>query len=146
MINKDPLLFMTGDKSNNLCKVSKDNYNNLLQEKITKSYKKSNVALINNIKKETKAMATELKLNGRIDQFNQRGAFFTLKDHKVNFQNDPKCSLINLAKTIIGIISKHYLELNNNKIRAKTHMNQWHSTKSFVIGLKQSKIRTKVIL
>ena len=69
MINKDPLLFMTGDKSNNLCKVSKDNYNNLLQEKITKSYKKSNVALINNIKKETKAMATELKLNGRIDQF-----------------------------------------------------------------------------
>ena len=69
MINKDPLLFMSGDKSNNLCKVSKDNYNNLLQEKITKSYKKSNVALINNIKKETKAMATELKLNGRIDQF-----------------------------------------------------------------------------
>ena len=69
MINKDPLLFMPGDKSSNLCKVSKDNYNNLLQEKITKSYKKSNVALINNIKKETKAMATELKLNGRIDQF-----------------------------------------------------------------------------
>ena len=69
MINKDPLLFMPADKSNNLFKVSKDNYNNLLQEKITKSYKKSNVALINNIKKETKAMATELKLNGRIDQF-----------------------------------------------------------------------------
>ena len=69
MINKDPLLFMPGNKSNNLCKVSKDNYNNLPQEKITKSYKKSNVTLINNIKKETKAMATELKLIGRIDQF-----------------------------------------------------------------------------
>ena len=34
MINKDPLLFIPADKSNNLYKVSKDTYGKLLQDKI----------------------------------------------------------------------------------------------------------------
>ena len=85
MINKDPLLFIPADKSNNLYKVSKDTYSKLLQDNITKSYKKSNVILINNINEEAKVIAAELKLDDRIEQFNQREAFVTLKDHKVNF-------------------------------------------------------------
>ena len=124
MINKDQLLFIPADKSNNLYKVSKDTYSKLLQDNITKSYKKYNVSLINNINKEVKVIAAELKLDDRIEQFNQRDAFVTLKAHKVNFQNDPKCRLINPAKSEIGIISKHYLELINNKIRERTQMNQ----------------------
>ena len=98
-------------------KISKDTYNKLLQDNITKSYKKFNVTLITKINKEAKTIATELKLDDKIEQFNQREAFVTLKDHKVNFKNDPKCRLINPAKWEIGIISKHYLELVNNKIR-----------------------------
>ena len=118
MIKKDPLLFIPVDKSNNLCKVSKDTYIKLLQDNITKLYNKSNVTLINNINK-AKVIAAELKLDNRIEQFNQHKVFVTRKDHKVNFQNDPKCRLINPAKSEIGIISKHYLELINNKIREK---------------------------
>ena len=98
-------------------KISKDTYNKLLQDNITKSYKKFNVTLITKINKEAKTIATELKLDDKTEQFNQREAFVTLKDHKVNFKNDPKCRLINPAKWEIGIISKHYLELVNNKIR-----------------------------
>ena len=124
MINKDPLLFIPADKSNNLYKVSKDTYSKLLQDNITKSYKKSNVTLINNINKEAKAIVSELKLDDEIEQYNQREAFVTLKDHKANFQINPKCRLINPAKSEIVIISKHYLELVNNKIREKIQMNQ----------------------
>ena len=109
MINKDPLLFITADKSNILYKVTKDTYSKLLQDNITKSYKNSNVSVINNVNKEAKVMAAELKLGDRIEQFNQREAFVTLKDDKVNFQNDPKYRLINPANSEIGIISKHYL-------------------------------------
>ena len=85
------------------------------------------LTLINNINNEAKAIAAELKNDDRIEQYNQREAFVTLKDHKVNFQNDPKCRLINPAKLEIGIISKHYVELINNKIREKTQMNQWRN-------------------
>ena len=98
-------------------KISKDTYNKLLQDNFTKSYKKFNVTLIKKINKEAKTIATELKLDDKTEQFNQREVFVTLKDHKLNFKNDPKCTLIKHAKWEIGIISKHYLEFINNKIR-----------------------------
>ena len=63
---------------------------------------------------------------------------------KVNFQNDPKCWLVNPAKSEIGIISKHSLELINNKIREKTQMNQWRNTKSVIEWFKAIKNKSKI--
>ena len=37
LINEDPLLFIPADKTNNLYKLSKDNYNKLLTDNIPKS-------------------------------------------------------------------------------------------------------------
>ena len=56
-INEDPFLFVPADKTNNLYKLSKDNYNKLLTENIIKSYKKTNTAAINNINKEANCIA-----------------------------------------------------------------------------------------
>ena len=67
----------------------------------------------------------------------------TLTDHKVSFQNDPKCRLINPSKSEIGVISKHYLELINSKIREKTQMNQWRNTKSVIEWFKAIKNKSK---
>ena len=64
MINKDPLLSIPADKSNNLYKVSKDTYSKLLQDNIKKSNKKSNIILIHNINKEEKP--SQLSLNWTI--------------------------------------------------------------------------------
>ena len=47
------------------------------------------MTLINNINKETITITAELKLDGSIEQFNQREVFVTFKDHKVNLKNDP---------------------------------------------------------
>ena len=105
--------------------------------------KKYNIALIDNINKEAKTIASELKLDDRIEQFNQRKAFVTLKYHKLNFKRDPKCRPINPAKSEIGIISKHYLELTNNKIREKIQVNQWRNTKSVIEWFKAIKSNCK---
>ena len=83
-----------------------------------------NKAVINNIKKEVKCIAERLHLDERIEQFNQRESFATLKDHKENFQNSTKCILLNPAKCEIGIISKHYIEKINSNIRKTTNTNQ----------------------
>ena len=80
-INEDPLLFIPADKTNNLYKLSKDNYNKLLTDNITKSYKKINTAAINT-NKEAKCIAERFHLDDRVEQFNQRKAFVTLKDHQ----------------------------------------------------------------
>ena len=144
MIIKDPLLFIPADKSNNLYKVSKETNGKLLQDNITKSYKKSNATLINNINKEAKTITAELILDDRIEQVNQREAFVTLKGHKVNFKNKPKCRIINPTKPEIGIISKH-LNLLTKKNREKTQMNQCRDTKSFTEWFKASKSKSYFI-
>ena len=105
-INEDPLLIIPADKTNNLYKLSKDNYNQLLTDNITKSYKKTNTAAINNTNKEAKRIAERLHLDDRVEKFNQREAFVTLKDHKENFLNNPKSRLLNPSKFEICIISK----------------------------------------
>ena len=68
----------------------------------------------------------------RIESYPNRQAFITLKDHKEDFINRPKCRLINPAKPEIGKISKHHLDEINSAIRSKTKLNQWRSTASVI--------------
>ena len=143
IINKDLLLFISADKSNNLYKISKYTYSKLVQDSITKSYKKSNVTLINNINKEAKIIVAELKFNTEQKKLNQRKAFVTLKDRKVNFKNEPKCRLINPAMSKIGILSKYYLELISSKIRKKSQVNQWRNNKSVIEWFNPIKNKSK---
>ena len=48
----------------------------------------------------------------------KREAFISLKDHKENFQNNPKCRLINPAKSDSGKISKPILDKLSTKLRS----------------------------
>ena len=73
---------------------------------------------------EAKSIAKKLQLDGRIEQFTNKKSYVTLKDHKENFENNPKCRLINPAKTEIGITSKHHLEKIKSNIRENTGLNQ----------------------
>ena len=59
----------------------------------------STVAKIN---EEAKAIASKLKFDDRVERFPTRKAFITLKNHKPNFNNDPKCRFNNPAKSEIG--------------------------------------------
>ena len=135
-INEDPLLFIPAEKTNNLYKLFKDNYNKLLTDNITKSYEKRNTAAINNISKEAKCIAERLHLDDRVEKFNQRESFVTLNDHKENFQNNPKCRLLNPAKYEIDIISKHYIGKINSNIRKTTNINQWQNTQTVITWFK----------
>ena len=78
----------------------------------------SNITVaINNTNKEAKCIAERLHLDDRVEQFNQREAFVTLKDNKEHFQNNPKSRLLNPAKSEISIITKHHIEKINSNIR-----------------------------
>ena len=100
-------MFVPADKTNNLYKISTDQYTKLLTENITKSYKKNTQSSVTKINKEAKQIADNLDLSNRVEKYAQRDAFITLKDHKDYFKNHPKCRLINPAKSEIGIISKN---------------------------------------
>ena len=58
--------------------------------------------------------------------------FFTLNDHKGNFQNQPTVRLINPAKNEIGRISKVILDKINSSLIKRLKVNQWKNTQSVI--------------
>ena len=91
---------------------------------------------MNDTNKQAKIIATKLYLNKRIETFLNRRLFITLKDHKGNFNYNPKCRLINPAKSEIGKISKFYRDKINQNIRRKSKLNQWRSTSTVILWYK----------
>ena len=59
-------------------------------------------------------------------------AFISLKDHKPNFQNNPKTRLLNPAKNELRRISKVILDKINKQLKAALNVNQWQSTNEVI--------------
>ena len=131
-VGKSKKAFIPADKTRNMYEMDKATYDKLLQENITKSYKKTTNETVNNINKEAKKIATELGIQDRTTSFPMNQSFVTLKDHKENFENAPKCRLINPAKSTIGRVSKEILERVNNELRRSTNVQQWRNTQSVI--------------
>ena len=74
----------------------------------------------------------ELGLQSKVECYAERDAFITLKDHKDNFANNPKCRLINPAKSEIGLISKQHLEEIISDVKQKLSVNQWRQTSAVI--------------
>ena len=62
----------------------------------------------------------------------KREGFISLKDHKENFQNNPKCRLIDLAKSDSGKISKSILDKLNTKLGSILNANQRRNTQNVI--------------
>ena len=90
----------------NVYEIDPDKYNELLRNSIHTHYKKADDMTERNINLEAKLIAENLEISDRVDIMSRNEAYITLKDHKENFQNNPKVRLINPAKTQIGNISK----------------------------------------
>ena len=125
-------IFVAADKSRNICQMEKEQYNKLLHENITKTYKKTNKNRINAINKTAKKIASDLELEDRIDKMQESECYITIKDHKEDFPNKLSCRLINPSKSDIGKVSKQILDKINSNIRASTEINQWQNSKSVI--------------
>ena len=58
-----------------------------------------------------------------MEQYTDKPAYVTLKDHKDNFKTKLLCRLINPAKSEIGIVSKIKLEKLNKELVNKVKCN-----------------------
>ena len=67
-----------------------------------------------------------------LDINEESNCFFTLKDHKENFQNNPTVRLINPAKNEIGRISKVILDKINSSLIKQLKVNQWKNTQNVI--------------
>ena len=91
---------------------------------LTKSYCKADEQSVNSVNQELNDITTKLDIGDRIETTARQQAFISLKDHKENFQNNPKCRLLNPAKNNLGLISKQILDRINSCITSQTNVNQ----------------------
>ena len=129
-LKNEERLFVKADKSTNVYKLDAPEYNRLLNDNITKTYKKAEKKKLNVINDEARSVTRALNIDDRVELIATNDAFITLKDHKENFANNPTCPLINPSKTELGRISKRILEVINSKLVRATKVNQWKNTSS----------------
>ena len=101
-----------------------ENYDKMLRDNIKANYKKTDTPTISHINTEAEYIAEKLKLADRVEKYPSNQALITIKDHKPNFPNNPKCRLINPAKSNLGRISSRLLNEFNETIRKKSGLQQ----------------------
>ena len=103
------------DKTSNLYKVPKEQYEKLVNNAITTSYKKINKKAQHQINSQGKNILKNKEVIKRMFVKGKQNCFITLKDHKPNFQNYPTVRLLNPAKNELGRINKNILDKINVK-------------------------------
>ncbi len=131
-INSSPNIFVFADKTRNIYETPLDTYNKLMHDNITKTYKHGSEGTISQIDDELKHISNNLGIGDRIEQMKKREAFISLKDHKENFENNPKCRLINPTKSESGKLSKIILDKINSNLRKIPNLNQWKNTQNVI--------------
>ena len=129
-IKSETKVFAAADKTTNFYKTEPEDYLNLFENNLTKDYKKSDEKTVSDIEKGDIEITRRLDIDDRVFETTKRQAFVTVKDHKDNFRNNPKCRLLNPTKLELGKISKKITERINTVVREKTGFNQWKNTKS----------------
>ena len=114
-------------------------------ESISKTYRKTNNKAYNSINKEAKAIAEGFEIGDRVDCLAKTNTFITLKDHKENFRSNPKCRLINPAKSEIGKVSELFIENINTKVRELSSVNQWRDSDAVINWFQNIKNKNKCI-
>ena len=112
------------DKTSNMYRLTKEEHNKLLRNAITPKYKKTNTKIKDKINKKGKEILKNKEALHRLYINEGSNFFFTLKDHKESFQNNPTVRLINTAKNEIGRISKVILDKINSSLIEQLKVNQ----------------------
>ena len=131
------------DKTSNFYKITKEKYEQLLHNSITKTYKKANSNVTKAINEQGKKLANKKNIHDRIQVNSKEECFITLKDHKPNFENNAMARLINPAKNEIGRINKVILENINKELRSKLQLQQWNNTTAVINWFKKIENKKK---
>ena len=82
-MKSDDKVYVAADKTSNFYKVTPEKHTELLNNNITKNYKKANEVVMDRINKGDK----QFEIDDRVYALEKRECFITLMDHKDSFRN-----------------------------------------------------------
>ena len=125
-------IFVNSDKSGNLYEIEKGKYKQMMFKEVVKHYREAPPDVEKELNREAKMLAHRLGIVDRVEKYNTKNCFITIKDHKSDFKTDPECRLINPAKTQISRVSKIIVQDICASLRLALNINQWRSTKDCI--------------
>ena len=75
-------MFFLADKTQDFYEITKEEYEKLVRENVTKKYKKANISLPKRINREARKRAKYFDVTDRLDTMVKQESFTTVKDHK----------------------------------------------------------------
>ena len=103
-----------------------------MHDNITKTYKHGSEDNIDLIDSELIYISDKFGIGHMIEKLKKREAYISVKDHKENFERNPKCSLVNPAKSESGKLNLPFLNKINSNLRKISNLNQWKNTQKVI--------------
>ena len=92
-IKESDKIFVPPHKSRNIYLLSKDEYQKLLTENITKTYKMTSRRKVYDMNNERKSIAKQRSIDDSIERMYENESYSTIKDHKEDFPNKMSCRI-----------------------------------------------------
>ena len=121
-------VWVRSDKSNNIYHVSPHEYERILNDKITESYKLDHSDTITQINRDTAKFARKVNMIDRVGKFEEKCAYILFKDHKKNFPDKKQTRLINPTKTELGFVSKDVILKITSRLMSSHKYNLWKNS------------------
>ena len=132
-------MFVSADKTRNYYEITEQNYNKILHDNITKTYKKTQPSLPKNINMKAKKITESFNIDNKIDIMVKRQCFVTFKDHKDDFRVNPKYRLLYPTKSELGKLSKDILQQISTNMRTALNVNRWQNSSVVIKQFKNIK-------
>ena len=121
-------ILIKADKSDNIYEIPAQEYNKIILDNITASYKHDDENTVRRINVDTYKATKKLKIHDRVGKLEPKNCYILLKDHKTDFINKKPARLINPTKTELGQVSKIILQGIIEQLKAQLGYNLWIST------------------
>ena len=141
-INESDKVLQKADKTSNFYKISKEAHENLLNGEVESKYRKASKEEESETTEQHQQIVRDFNLQKKlVYKTSNRPAFFTLKDHKPTFRQNPEIRLLNPQKPEVGRISKKLLEDICAKVKSKTNLNLFKNSYEVIDWFKRQTVR-----
>ena len=140
-IKKSKEVSARADKSKNIYLVSPYEYEQILNNKITESYKLDCNDTTTRINRDTGKFASKIQIVDRLGKIEEKSAYILFKDHKKNFLDFKQVRLINPTKTELGLVCKDLIQRITSRLLSGPKYNLWKNSMNIIDSYKN--IRNK---
>ena len=106
LINSSRNIFLSAEKTENVYEITKEDYEKIIHENVTKKYKKADMSLPKRINREPRKNAKTFHVADRLATMAKQESFIILIYYKEDYRTNPKYRLLNPTKSQLGKISK----------------------------------------